>query len=262
MKSPIIWVSIFLAALLTGCAHPIDVTPDTTTLSTDANGISNPKIPAKVGYFIAPDLTALEVTTPGGGGDNVRYFPYKAIEPGFQKILTNVFGSAIKLDTAPTAEELARRGINYLVVPTVVTTSGSTGFFTWPPTNFSVDLSNQIRSQDGIVIATPRVVGVGSAGTSERLGNHGMAGQRAMADALIKMQTALLEAKLTPSVQPPSIQPPTSVQHTKAATSTAKDEKTVGSIEERLSRLKTLFDQKLLTKDEYDKKRRALIEEL
>lgn len=256
MKSPIIWVSILLTALLTGCAHPIDVTPETTTLSTDASGISNPKVPAKVAYFIAPDLTALEVTTPGGGGDNVRYFPYKAIEPGFQKILTNVFGSAIKLDTAPTADELARRGITYLVVPTVVTTSGSTAFFTWPPTNFSVDLSSQIRSQDGMVVATPRVVGIGVASTSERLGNHGIAGKRAMADALNKMQTALLEAKLTPSVPQPPSQRPT------VANSTAKNEKATASIEERLSRLKSLFEQKLLTKDEYEKKRQALVEEL
>lgn len=256
MKSPIIWVSIFLAVLLTGCAHPIDVAPDTTTLSTDTSGIASPKIPAKIAYFIAPDLTALEVTTPGGGGDNVRYFPYKAIEPGFQKILTNVFGSAIKLDTAPTADELARRGITYLIVPTVVTTSGSTAFFTWPPTNFSVDLSSQIRSQDGMVVATPRVVGVGVASTSERLGNHGLAGKRAMADALNKMQTALLEAKLAPAAQQPSTQLPP------VTNSSAKNEKVVGSIEERLSRLKSLFDQKLLTKDEYEKKRQALIEEL
>lgn len=240
-----------MAALLTGCAHPIDVTPNTSGLDASAGAMAHPKISAKAAYYIASDLTKLEVTTPGGGGDNVRYYPYQAIEPGFQKMLANVFGSAIKLDAAPTATDLASKEITYLIVPTVVTTSGSTGFFTWPPTNFSVDLTSQVRSRDGAVIASPRVVGVGSAETGERLSDHGIAGRRAMADALTKMQAALLETRLSPAA----------VQGT-SATPSAKTPNNSDSISERLGRLKSLFDQGLLTKDEYEKKRKALVDEL
>lgn len=251
MKLPIAWNLIFCTALLTGCAHPIDVTPKAAGLDVSTGAMMQPKIPAKAAYYIASDLTKLEVTTPGGGGDNVRYYPYQAIESGFQKILANVFGSAIKLDAAPTTADLASKGINYLVVPTIVTTSGSTGFFTWPPTNFSVDLTSQVRSQDGTIISTPRVVGVGAAETGERLGDHGIAGRRAMADALVKMQAALLEIRM--------IQPTAQSQ---ASIPITKSQNGANSIEERLSRLKSLFNQGLLNKDEYNKKRTALLDEL
>ncbi|OGB21699.1 MAG: hypothetical protein A3E23_05515 [Burkholderiales bacterium RIFCSPHIGHO2_12_FULL_65_48] len=76
MKSPIAWIFVFMAALLTGCAHPIDVTPNTSGLDASAGAMAHPKISAKAAYYIASDLTKLEVTTPGGGGDNVRYYPY------------------------------------------------------------------------------------------------------------------------------------------------------------------------------------------
>lgn len=251
MKPSIAWILTFCAALLTGCAHPIDVTPNTAGLDATAGVMAHPKTPAKVAYYIAPDLTKLEVTTPGGGGDNVRYYPYRAIEPGIQKVLTNVFGSAIKLDAVPTATDLASKEIAYLIVPTIVTTSGSTGFFTWPPTNFSVDLTSQVRSRDGSIISSPRVVGIGTAETNERLSDHGIAGRRAMADALTKMQAALLEARLAPQ----GGESPVPVPVTKVQNGTS-------SIEERFGRLKSLFDQGLLTKDEYDKKKKSILDEL
>ena len=261
MKSIVAVILVSCTALLAGCAHPIDVTPNTVGLDASAGAISKPKIPAKAAYYISPELDKLEVTTPGGGGDNVRYFPYRAIESGFQKVMVNVFGSAIKLDSVPTPADLASKGINFLVVPSIVTTSGSTGFFTWPPTNFSVDLTSQVRSQDGVIISAPRVLGVGAAETGERLVDHGIAGRRAMADALAKMQAALLEISFN---QQPTTQTPVtaSVEKTLVTAPVVKTQSGSSSIEERLGRLKSLFSQGLLTEAEYKKKRTAIVDEL
>jgi hypothetical protein len=182
-----------VAFLVTGCAHPIRIVPNMATL--DRSAITTPRIAASAGFYIPPTAIATEVTTPGGGGDNVRYFPYRDIEIGFQKILSNVFTNAIKLSSVPVPLDGTSSAVDYVIVPEIVTTSGGSGFFTWPPTSFTVDLSSSIRDKEGQLLSTVRVVGVGSAETGERLSEFGIAGRRAMEDALLKMQGSLLECK-------------------------------------------------------------------
>ena len=72
-----------------------------------------------------------------------------------------------------------------------------------------------------------------------------------MSDALVKMQAALLEALITQPKAP-----------NQASTSITKSQNGTSSIEERLNRLKSLFNQGVLDKDEYNKKRAALLDEL
>jgi hypothetical protein len=191
-----------ICAALCGCTHSIEIKPDLAKLER-AEG-SPQRIPAHAGYYIAPEVSSVEITTQGGAGDNVRYYPYRDFEAGFQKMLSNVFTDVVKLE-APT-----KAGIDYVVVPTIITTSDSyhpIGMPTrlWPPAHFSVDLACSVRDATGRQIASPRVVGIGSAGTSEKIHDHGFAGERAMEDALEKMQAALLETNLPRSI--PAVRP-------------------------------------------------------
>jgi hypothetical protein len=51
-------------ALVAGCAHSIKVTPDITRLEP-----VSPRVGANVGYYIPRELSSVEITTQGGGGD-------------------------------------------------------------------------------------------------------------------------------------------------------------------------------------------------
>lgn len=241
-----ILLAISVVSALGGCAHPIKVTPDLTKIYYESN--SSNHISASVGYYIPPELISLEVTTPGGGGDNVRYFPYKDMEAGYERALSNVFSGVVKLPLAPDFSRTKDQGLDYIIEPQLVTSSGSTGFFTWPPTDFTVDLTSRIRDVNGVQIATPRVIGIGQAETNARLIEHGIAGQRAMNDALFKMQLALKNLKL-------------------GIISKNKHPKKIISdvnlgVESRLNNLEELKGKNLLTQREYDEKRKQILNSL
>lgn len=233
-----IYLTTLLGLLLAGCAHPIQITPDMTRL--ERVSTTPARLAVKAGYYIPPEVESVEITTQGGGGDNVRYYPYRDMASGFQKMLSNVFESVVKLASPADKPVLVREGINYVIVPSLVTSSGGSGFFTWPPTNFSVDLTSQIRNTDGQLIASPRVIGTGSADTGERLSEHGIAGRRAMEDALMKMQSALFEANFHGLVQ-------------------SSSPAVKSSIAERLAHIKELKDSGLITEQEYDVKRKEIL---
>jgi hypothetical protein len=236
-----ICLTTLFVIIVTGCAHPIKIAPDMARL--ERVSTTPPRLAAKVGYFIPPEVSFVEITTPGGGGDYVRYYPYHEMESGFQKILSNVFTSVVKLTSPSDTPTLVRDNVKYVIVPTVRTSSSGSGFFTWPPTDFTVDLTSQIKNTDGKIIANLRAFGVGSAQTSERLYEHGIAGRHAMEDALLKMQSALFEANLLGVVQSP---PPASKV----------------SIAERLAHIKELKDSGLITQEEYEVKRKEILEAL
>jgi hypothetical protein len=224
---------------LVGCAHPINVEPDfTKVISTTAS-----PLPLRVGYHVPPDLMNIEVTTTGGGGDNVRYQPYAAITTGYQRMLGTVFQSVTPLATWPVSPSAAAPAVDYVLTPSIVTSSGGSNFFTWPPETFSVDLSTKILDKSGKTVATPRVVGVGTASTSERLADHGASGRRAFEDALRKMASAL---RAWGTEQQPS----------------AKRADETGATPERLRQLKDLFDRKLISEQEYESKRKAILADL
>ncbi len=246
MKLLKILLSIAIFSALSGCAHRITVEPDLAKIEGLSQGVDNRSV--SVGYYIPHDLLSLEVTTPGGGGDNVRYLPYRDIETGYERVLSSVFSNVVKLHTTPDYSRTKQLGLNYVIQPQIVTSSGSTGFFTWPPTNFTVDLANIIRDDNGTVIATPRVVGVGTAETAERLSEHGVAGKRAMNDALSKMQAALLELKLgasTNSELPNQTKLPMN-----------------STFASRLDNLNELKENGLITEAEYEAKRQEILNSL
>ncbi|WP_220149622.1 SHOCT domain-containing protein [Psychromonas sp. B3M02] len=237
-----------ISALLTGCAHPIIISPDEQKISSNLS--SNDNREYTVGYYISPKDKALEVTTLGGGGDNVRYYPYRDIEKGYKAMLSNVFVSVTKLDSIDKSDSQLQNKIDLILTPKIITTSGSTGFFTWPPTNFSVDLTNTITSVDGKIISEPRAVGTGGASTSEKLSEHGIAGRRAIEDALLKSQVMLFNVEL-----------PQKKNSTNLVKS-AKKESSDASILERLKSLKELKDSGLINEEEFKSKKKEIIESL
>jgi hypothetical protein len=232
--------------LTVGCAHPIKVAPDITRLQRVSS--TAPRVAANIGYYIPKEVSSVEITTQGGGGDNVRYFPYEDIEPGFEQILSNAFSGVVKLTSIADFASVARGGTDYIIQPVLVTSSGGSGLFTWPPTNFTVDLTCNIRDASGKLFASPRVVGTGSAETGERLHDHGLARKRAMEDALLKMQAAMLETKFASTI--------TDSQPTKTPSPT-----TIGDAD-RLARIKELRDKGLISQEEYLAKRKAIVDAL
>jgi hypothetical protein len=234
------------AIIISGCAHPIRIDPTISNLPSEAQGAK--KITANVGYFIPTDSRILEVTTPGGGGDNVRYFPYRDIESGYRTLLESVFTDAKRLLSLPSQSTEGAQNVDFVFIPTIVTSSVGS-FFTWPPTNFTVDISSQVRDKTGKQIEVIRAVGIGSAGVGERLGDHGFAGRRAAEDALIKMRSLIFESKIFNSIDSTSKNSTNAVKNNISTT-------------ERLNELKLLLEKGAITKDEHDVKRKSIIDSL
>ena len=127
MKKLKVLLSVVALTFLVGCAHPISVAPKADIVT--ANAAAKGKLKTKVGFFISPESLKLEVTTPGGGGDNVRYFPYRDLEVGYQKMLSGVFTGVVRVSKLNDPAEFERGDLVYIFTPEMITNSGSTGFF-------------------------------------------------------------------------------------------------------------------------------------
>ena len=175
---------------LFGCAHPITLNPDLATIQ--AKG--SPLIDKQVGFHISDASKAQEVTPPGGGGDKVRYFPYRDLEPGIYKALTEVFRSVSKVKDPKDLESLRTSGISLLIVPEITTTSASPSPFTWPPTQFSVTLACTVTDAAGKPVRSFSVTGNGKVEFDEFKSNFSLAAVRASNDALSRLVTVLGES--------------------------------------------------------------------
>jgi hypothetical protein len=177
---------------LVGCAHPLVLTPDISKIERPSPGAP---IKKNVAYFIADEQRNREVTTPGGGGDRISYHPYRDVEIAFYKMLGNVFADVVKVSSADNAKAISNGGPAYLITPEIVTNSSSPSPFTWPPTNFSVDLTCNITNAAGALVLTKKVHGTGTAEYSDFKKDFALSGKVAMQDALLKMQQSLLDAE-------------------------------------------------------------------
>ena len=189
----IVFLSLSLASalILGGCAHPISMAPNLAAVQPEAG---KPVLDKKVGYHLSDATKAQEVTPPGGGGDKVRYFPYRDLEPGLYKALGVVFRDVTKIANPADAAELRGSGIHFLITPEITTDSSSESLLTWPPTAFTVTLTCQIKNAQGSVLDTLRVEGRGKAQFSEFSGNFSLAAVRASDDALAKLIVAMRQS--------------------------------------------------------------------
>ena len=180
-----------MPVLMAACAHPI-------TLKSDLERIpavqAQQKIPKSVGYYIEPILLASEVTTPGGGGDSVKYFPYQDIEPGFYKVLSNVFKDVNRLKSAQDGEAISKYDISLIFTPMLQTSSSSSSALTWPPTKFTTQLTCKITDKNGQLILEKKIMGDGVAQFEEFAKDHSLSARRATEDLLKKLQNELLES--------------------------------------------------------------------
>lgn len=103
-------VAVVLAA--TGCAHPISLTPDFAKVA----GATVQKSERKAGLAINEQSRAREVTTPGGGGDKLSYFPYRDLEVGIYQAMSQVFADVSKV-SGPQDPKVKSEGLSYVVTP-------------------------------------------------------------------------------------------------------------------------------------------------
>ncbi len=182
-------LALFVIVLLSGCAHPIVISPNIHHIEPEKD---SERIQKNVGYFIPADLREKEVITPGGGGDKVSYKPYKDLESSFYKMLSNVFEDVRLLTSKNDLETMKKHDLSYVITPDVTTNSSSSSIVTWPPTSFSVKLLCNIDDIEGKRIASPVVMGTGRAEYSEFKSDFSLSGKRAAEDAILKMQHELM----------------------------------------------------------------------
>jgi hypothetical protein len=176
-------LSIVVALAAGGCAHPISLQADSGALVGAGGGV---KIDRKVALAISDSQKSREVTTPGGGGDKVSYFPYRDLETGLYVALSETFSGVTKVGSA-TDPKVAQDGVALVFVPEITTTSYSPSPFTWPPTVFTVELDVAVRTAANAPVTQIRVQGEGRAEFDEFKSDFSLSAKRAAQDAVRKL---------------------------------------------------------------------------
>jgi len=190
MTKFIAFLSLAVATLLFGCAHPFNIAPDLSRI----NGQEIKPIDVNVGYFISSMDATREVITPGGGGDKVKYTPYRDLEPALFKVLSNTFRRAYPLLSPDDRATIKAKNITFVFVPQIETDSSSDSALTWPPTRFKLTLTCQAFDSEGKAIWMKQIVGEGNASFGEFKSYFPLAARRASEKVLLELQRALTEA--------------------------------------------------------------------
>lgn len=173
-------ISLVISPWLFGCAHSITINPIASPTQTEEI------IPKKVGYVIIDADRLKKVVTPGGGGDDIQYFPYRDLENGLKDSLRSIYTDAYLLPSTAERKTINDKNISFIFSPEIVTTSSSSSLMTWPPTKFTVELSCNVTDNSGNMISRIRVIGSGQAEFSEFKSDYALAARRASADAFAK----------------------------------------------------------------------------
>lgn len=178
-------------AVSVGCAHQINITPPLNTLDVQ-NVVKSDKA---VGYYISAADRSKEVETPGGGGDKVKYFPYRESEPALKQVLSNLYAKVVEVPSLEDKQFIASNGIAYVFVPVIQTDSASDSAFTWPPTRFTVTLDCRAVDGAGATVWQTKVTGQGNAQFSEFKHDMSLSARRASRDAFLRLQQEIGGAK-------------------------------------------------------------------
>ena len=183
-----------LTMILYGCAHQMSIDPN---LNAIQSFDPTKKINKKLGYYFVENKEK-EVITAGGGGEKVRYKPYKDLEEGLKKVFNNTFRSVSPLRSE---SDRSAEDVDLIAEIKVSTTSYSHSAVTWPPTQFGVNLSCKVKDISGEQIATIQVNGEGTSEFNEWfLSNKGLSGKRAAEDLLNKFQALIAANKKLNSI--------------------------------------------------------------
>ena len=185
--------AMLLAIFLAGCAHPISMSPDLALVNSERIM----KLDLTAGYYISNEFRTLEITGPAGGGDKVRYFPYRDFEAGFEYALNKVFTEVLRIDNLNDSDP-KRGSLSVLITPKIETVSSSSNIMTWPPTQFLVTLTCSILDGNGKLVDTLVVSGSGNSEFQDWVkSSHkfSLSAVRASSDALTKLIAALSSSK-------------------------------------------------------------------
>lgn len=163
-----------MAALLAGCSHPITMITETAPARSVAH-----LIPKKVAYVMTDAQRDLQVTTAGGSGDRVSYYPYRDLEKSLRDALRAVYRNVIVVRTANDAKANETAGVSLVFTPQIKTDSSSSSWVTWPPTSFTAEVSCVVSDAAGAEVARVRATGNGAAEFGEFNGDYGLAARRA-----------------------------------------------------------------------------------
>ncbi|RSZ38278.1 MULTISPECIES: hypothetical protein [unclassified Variovorax] len=175
-------MALAFAALLVGCAHPINVGTDAAPQRVEATLVQK-----KVAYTMTDAQRAMQAVTPGGGGDRISYYPYRDLEKSIRDALRAVYQDVVVIKSAADANAVQASGAALVFTPEIKTDSGSPSPFTWPPTYFTTEVSCVVTDPAGVEVTRVKASGRGEAEFSEFKGEFGLAAKR----AATKMATEL-----------------------------------------------------------------------
>jgi hypothetical protein len=163
-----------LATVLAGCSHPITMITETAPPRSMAH-----LIPKKVAYVMTDAQRDQQVTTAGGSGDRVSYYPYRDLEKSIRDALRAVYRDVVVLRTAGDAKANEAAGVSLVFTPQIKTDSSSSSWITWPPTSFTTEVNCVVSDAAGTEVARVRAAGNGTAEFGEFNGDYGLAARRA-----------------------------------------------------------------------------------
>jgi len=166
--------AVALAALLAGCSHPITMITETAPPRSLAH-----LVPKKVAYVMTDAQRDQQVTTAGGSGDRVSYYPYRDLEKSIRDALRAVYRDVVVLRTAGDTKANEAAGVSLVFTPQIKTDSSSSSWITWPPTSFTAEVACVVSDAAGAEVARVRAVGNGTAEFGEFNGDYGLAARRA-----------------------------------------------------------------------------------
>jgi len=186
-----LFASLLMIAVITGCSHSIQISPELSAIRGNNTNKSN----TPVGYYISKVDMATEVKTPGGGGDDVTYFPYKDTEAAIKTILSQKFKKVYALKSKNNDPVIKDKNIGLIFFPKIKTDSSSSSLLTWPPTDFTVELSCKANTRNGKTIWKKTVTGKGHAEFSEFKSDFSLSAKRASEEAFRLMRDEIFSAK-------------------------------------------------------------------
>ena len=178
MRSIRLAAAAAVVSVLAACAHPISLEPSATPTRDESDLVAK-----KVAYVLSDADRAKEVTTPGGGGDKVSYFPYRDLEKSLRDALRSVYAEVVALRSGADA---GASGAAYVFIPEIKTTSSSPSPFTWPPTRFETELSCSVTDPTGAAVTRVTATGNGAAEFEEFKSDFSLSARRASQDLAAK----------------------------------------------------------------------------
>ena len=186
-------IIIALIGIISGCAHGIQLTPNLDDLHNTDVEVEN-KINKNVAYYISQQDMDTEVITPGGGGDKVKYYPYRDTEAALDTMLSKVFNHVYSIPLIKQAAFIQEKKISYIFKPSIKTDSSSDSILTWPPTHFTFELTCTATDLSDNKVWSKKVKAEGNAEYGEFKEDLSLSARRASEEAFKLMLAELLNA--------------------------------------------------------------------